>query len=309
MGLTTSPVLFAGEGGYVPRQLGIEGIQRDYLLREPLGQAEPPRALVILLHGHAGSAKQLTGNMGRAAPYRVWSRIADRENLLLVAPDGLAGPDGRRGWNDCRGDIRTNPDSDDMAFLAKLVQSLKREYGLRKPPVFVVGTSNGGVMALRAATERPQVTAVAALAASMPARSKCAPPRQPVPVLFINGTADRLMPFDGGAIDGQARRGTVLSAPQSAELWARLAGLSGPPEIRRFAASSTGGDTIEQTWRRADGQPQVVFYRIEGGGHIEPSRSERYARLVTRLLGLQSDAIESAEVVWAFFAAQLPSTR
>ncbi len=294
--------------GYFRRTIDMSGIERTFLVRPPSAQ-RTPSAMIIMLHGHSGSAERLIGRRTRAAPYRVWSAIADRAHLLLVAPDGLIGADGQRGWHDCRADNQTNPRTDDAEFLTNLAARLEREYQMLPGRVFIVGTSNGGQMALRMAIERPTlIKAAAGIVAAMPAQSNCAAPTTSVPVLLMNGTHDPLVPYEGGYITpGGGKRGSVLSTAASIAIWTRLANISSPPLVIRI----TGEGGIDRTtifkevYARSDGRPVVVLYRVEGGGHTEPSRSEIYGRIITRLLGLQSHAIEMADEVWKFFAAQL----
>ena len=45
-----------------------------------------------------------------------------------------------------------------------------------------------------------------------------------------------------------------------------------------------------------------AVYRIDGGGHNEPSIEERYRALFLRVVGEQNHDIEMADEVWAFFA-------
>lgn len=294
---------------FLRRSLIVLGSPREVLVRAPLRKLTPPRALVLLLHGHGGSAAQLVGAGGRVAPYREWTRIADREQLLLAAPEGTRGPNRRQGWNDCRADATTNPHTNDVEFLSSLVAKLVREYRISPSSVFVVGTSNGGQMALRMAIERPAlVRAVAAVAAAMPAHSDCAKPTAPVPVLFMNGTEDPYIPYEGGSVgEASGRRGTVLSAAASVAAWTKLAGVSSPPDVMPFFAMGKGayGRVVRYTYARDD-RPTVVLYRVEGGGHAEPSRSERYPWPSARVLGPQNVMIEMAEEVWNFFSAQIP---
>ena len=283
------------------------GTQRSYLLRIPSGPS-PPKAIVVMLHGHAGSAKQITGMPGKPAPYRQWNAIADREGLLLVAPQGLPGGDGNAGWNDCRADADSNPGSDDTAFIVELVAALRREYAVSSHRVYVIGTSNGGQMALRLAIERPQIiSAAAAIVAAMPVRSECPAPKRSVSILFMNGTHDPVMPFAGGRVGkGRHARGEVLSTETSVRLWARLAEASGAPSVAPLPdlANTDGSRAIREVHAQHRNRPVVVLYRIDGGGHVEPSRAERYPRWLMRLLGKQNGDVEMAEEVWAFFAAQ-----
>ncbi len=289
------------------RSYGHEGIARTYLLRVP-ANGKPPTAIVVMLHGHTGRVERLSGSSGKPAPYRQWNAIADREGLLLVAPQGIDGGDGKSGWNDCRADAQSNPHSDDVAFIAGIVAALRREYRVTSDRVYVLGSSNGGQMALRMAIERPEmVAAAAAIIASMPAQSECVTPRRFVPILFMNGTDDPLMPFKGGVVgEDEFQRGSVLSTQASVDLWAKLSGASSIPEVTPMPDLSTEDNSrvFRDTYTARSGRPAVVLYRIEGGGHTEPSRKERYPRWLTRLLGKQNADIEMAGEVWAFFSSQ-----
>ena len=293
--------------GFAAGRFEASGKQRRYLLRRPATGARPT-AIVLMLHGHTGSPEQLIGRKGRAAPYRRWSDIADRENLLLIAPQGLEGNDGYSGWNDCRADAETNPTDDDARFLTELIADAQRRYRTTSSRVYVVGTSNGGMMALRLAIERPErVTATAAIVAAMPAHSECAEPQRAEPVMFVNGTEDPLLPFTGGRIGkDRAGRGEALSATDSIAIWARLAGASDPPRIVRLpdVSPDDGSTVLHETYAMRDGVPLAVLARIVGGGHTEPSRSQRYPRWTALLLGAQNGDIESADRIWDFFRAQ-----
>jgi polyhydroxybutyrate depolymerase len=283
------------------------GIARTYLVRTP-ASGKPPAAIVVMLHGHAGSAERLIGSDGKPAPYRQWNAIADREGLLLVAPQGIAGGDGKSGWNDCRADADSNPRSDDVAFIAEIIAASRRDYRVSSNRVYVVGSSNGGQMALRMAIERPDtITVAAAIVASMPAHSECATPTRFVPMIFINGTNDPLMPFKGGRVgNDKFQRGSVLSTKASIAFWARLSDTASAPETTPLPDLfiEDGSRVFREVHAARNGRPTAMLYRIEGGGHLEPSRKERYPRWLSRWLGKQNADIEMADEVWAFFKTQ-----
>lgn len=297
------------DAAWARRAAGVEaerfefaGQLRDYQLYVP---ASRPRGVVLLLHGHGGSGRQLIGERTRGAPYRQWLPIADREGLVLLAPDGLRGGDRLPGWNDCRRS-RGSPDFDDSGFLTALVGDAIRRYGLDASRVYAVGTSNGGEMALRLAIEHPDTfRGVAAIAAVMPAESVCAAPHAPVPVLFMHGTADTFMPAAGGEVGFAGRRGRVLSTDESAAVWTRVDGAAPTPRTTELpdVDRNDGSRVVRMIWPARDTRAAVALYRVEGGGHNEPSRVERYRPIVTRVLGPQNGDIEMADEVWDFFAA------
>jgi polyhydroxybutyrate depolymerase len=280
---------------------------RDALLFVP-GPASSPRPLVVLLHGNGGSAAMLMGEGGERAPFRQWLVLADRAKWLVAAPDGTvsAGPTGTRGWNDCRGDTVTNPTVDDVAFIEQLIATIDTQYAVDRSRVFIAGHSNGGNMALRMAIERPQlVRAVAAVAASMPAKSECAAPRRFVPVLFINGTADSVMPYRGGAVGFGLRktRGTVLATPASVRTWVSLGGLRRMPNSSAMPdLDGDDGSTVTQmTYSDRKGNVGVKLYRVNGGNHGIPSRVPRGERRALPGMGTTNGDIESAAEIMAFF--------
>ncbi|HEY5799730.1 MAG TPA: hypothetical protein VIT92_05895, partial [Burkholderiaceae bacterium] len=83
---------------------------RYYLRAHPAQPTSGKRPLVILLHGHGASAAVAFGRDSRVNdPAAAWLDIADRDGVLVLAPDGWKGSDGKSGWNDCRADATSNP--------------------------------------------------------------------------------------------------------------------------------------------------------------------------------------------------------
>ncbi|HJW12579.1 MAG TPA: PHB depolymerase family esterase, partial [Albitalea sp.] len=205
---------------------------RHYLLAVPDTATSPKRALVILLHGHGGSAAQLLGRERSAAPMSLWLRIADREGVLVAAPDGAVGRDGRRGWNDCRGDAANNPQVDDVGFVTDIIHREVAQHGADPSRVFVMGMSNGGMMALRLAIELGSTLAgFASVSASMAAHSACPVLNVPVSALIIAGTHDPLVPYAGGDVRLRSShpRGAVIGVETAIATWRDTIGLPVEP--------------------------------------------------------------------------------
>lgn len=295
---------------FSPEKIKVDGLEREYLIHLPKTHSKAAPGVILLLHGHLGNIHELVGQgHNRAAPYRNLLPIADRENLILVAAQGARGGDGKTGWNDCRGDADTNPATDDVKFLEDIIDRLVASVGADPKKVFVIGTSNGGMMALRMAIERPgRVAGVAAIVGAMPAKSKCAAPTKAVPVLLMNGTADPLLPWDGGPMGvGRGERGSVLSAEASIAVWRTLGGFDAVGKTEQLKdLDGSDGSTVVRTIYPASGTPRLALYQIVGGGHSEPTRGSHYAKWYQRLTGAQNGDIEAVEEIWSFFSAQKP---
>ncbi len=279
---------------------------RAYLLARPSAPASGLRPLVLVLHGHGQSAERALGVTGDPAPLGVWLEISEREGVVVAALEGERGDDGERGWNDCRADAPALPRTDDVAFARAVVARLEREEKVDPARVYAMGMSNGGFMAFRLALELdPPPAAIAAVSCSMAGASKCGPSRTPVSVLLVSGTADPLVPHGGGQVRFLWRkRGSVLAIDAAADFWRRADGLPGSPVTGTLAHLGGAGDptrAVRTTWGAAAGPLQVELIRVEGGGHLEPSLSQRYGWWVRQILGRQSRDLESAEEAWRFF--------
>jgi len=287
-------------------RLQLDGLNRTYDLYLPPATASTPHPLVLLLHGHLGDADVMTGENGKKAPYKIWLDIADRENLVIAIPDGTIGPDGHTGWNDCRKDATTNPTVDDIGFIRQLLDKIQSTYNIDKNRIYVSGTSNGGNMTLRVALElSDRIAAAAPVVSAMPKANACKLPEHPVSILFMNGTADPLVPYTGGRVGKSDKdgRGIMLSTRESVNWWIRHDGTKTVPVSYDFPDlmrrdRSTVHREIYSGGR--DGT-EVVLYEVRGGGHTEPSIRERYSRMYKWIVGKQNGDIEMADEIWSFF--------
>lgn len=288
-----------------PLHIDADGQRRDYLLVTPDAMPPGPRPLVILLHGHLGTAANALGAGRSPSPLSEWLEIAEREEILVVALQGLRGADHRTGWNDCRSDATDNPEADDVAFASAVVGQLVAAGRVDPTRVYVMGMSNGAIMSLRLALEmQPAPAAIAVVAGAMAKQSQCRDARRPVSVLLIHGTDDPLVPYQGGEVGLGAKRdrGSVQSVEATRDYWLRIDGLQQARAVESVI-KHVGGETGPArriTWG-ADAGPQVQVITVDKGGHVEPSAKFRYPALYYRIVGAQSRDFEAAEEAWAFF--------
>jgi polyhydroxybutyrate depolymerase len=286
----------------VTTTLDFEGIAREYMLQAPnVAKARVP--VVVVLHGATRSAADIFDRTS-------WPQIAKRENFLLVAPNGINGQ-----WNDGRGDTISgkNSDANDVGFLTALIEKLVRDNNADPSAVFVTGVSNGGMMTIRYSCERtPRLAAVAPVIAAMPvALEALCRKAGPVPALFIPGTADPVITYDGKPSALTARRGPtppMLSIPSTIDLWRDRNGCGAP--LNSFDLPNRDRNDQSTVTRIAyhpckSGSP-LVMLRVNGGGHQQPAipRAANPGPLA-RILGPQNGDIDGPEEIWRFFAAQL----
>lgn len=286
--------------------------ERAYRLHVPakVKKADTPIPLVICFHGGGGTA-EVASRMG-------WTPLADRENFVVVYPEGL-----NKHWNDGRDSQKfAEQDArvDDVVFVVALLEKLKTELPIDSERVFVTGASNGGFFSQRMAIEATDHLAGAGvMIATMPmpfadGRKKFKPSR-PIPVLYMNGTEDPFVPYDGGPITpnffpnrdsakGEFGRGKCSSTDRAIEMWLKHNGLDAvEPKIESLPDTDIAdGCTVERkTWAGGKEVASVVLYQVKGGGHTIPGGAQY---LGERIIGKTCRDFDGIEATWAFFESQ-----
>jgi polyhydroxybutyrate depolymerase len=247
-----------------------------------------PAPTVMVLHGGAGTAERAQRRFG-------FAEAAAKHGFAAVFPQGL-----NRQWNDGR-EFR-HSGVDDVGFLTELVRQLASS-GVADPRHFyVAGVSNGGMMTFRLLCEAADLFAGAAtIVASMPeVVGVGCQPNTPVPVIMFNGTADPLLPYEGGGLRGQ--RGNVWAAERTAAFLAQRNGC-GAASRAPLAGDGSAKDAVKVVrldWSGCESGSSVALYRIEGGGHQVFGRGEAFSGI----LGPGTDRISAPDVIVSAFAAR-----
>lgn len=253
--------------------------------------------MVLLLHGASGTGLGFLEEAG-------WAELADREGVIVVAPDALPmRPNAEasrainpRIWNSGQHPSdRPRSQIDDLAFFDALLQEVGERWRIDPDRIFAAGHSNGGAMALRLAAERSEVFAAVASVAGL--RYVDAPDdARGVPVLTIFGGADPLLPTEGGlsVLPWEVRR-TPEVLPEL-KRWAVQMGCPDVPvEIEH------DGPLHSFTWPEGRDGATIGFILIDRHGHAWPGGRARLAEPL--LIGPRNDAIDATRVIWDFFAA------
>ncbi|MBI2361957.1 MAG: prolyl oligopeptidase family serine peptidase [Elusimicrobia bacterium] len=264
----------SAHAGFAESSVESGGLRRTYSVYAPQGKKAPLPALFVL-HGGKGGGAQM-----RKHTERRFEALADERGLLVVYPDGAD-----RHWNDGRRQPGSR-DVDDVGFLAALADSLVKSGAADPARLYAVGISNGGFMAhALACRDAGRWAAVSAVVASLgeALAPECRPSR-PVSVLMVNGTEDRLIPWDGRDVRFLWKKlGRKLTVPETAARWTELDGCSGEPERSELPDPVDDGTRWSLEARRAcRGGAEVLLYKVQGGGHTWPNGTPYLKRVVGR---------------------------
>lgn len=277
--------------------IDIDGVKRSYTVQLPTKRLVP---LVVVLHGKTQRGADM---MTRTA----WPQVAKREGFAVVFPDGL-----NHAWADARtkaGPALRGPPAgtDDVAFIAKLVEKLVANGTADPRRVYVTGISNGGAMAMTLVCARADLFAAGA-SVSMNLTDEAAVtchPSRPLPMLLMNGTADPLVPYEGGRGSSYYAADGFWSTDETLAFWRKLNGCETDNSDMTDLPDRAPADqsTVTRISSRCPEGHDVVLYRINQGGHRMPgfSPDARFPKVAASLLGSQNGDIDAAETIWTFF--------
>jgi len=271
----------------IARTLSFEERSRSYHFHLPKSY-DPKKAtpVVLVLHG--------AGTNGRIMEYFCGlSGQADKSGFIAVYPDGT-GANPLLTWNAGRfppaAPGKKKPD--DVGFLCKVLDDLATAANVDPERVYVVGLSNGGMMAYRFAAERSErVAGMVSIAGTLVTETW--QPKYPMPVLHFHGTEDVLVPY-------MPTRGMrfMKGVDETMSLWAKANGCAEKPKEEEVSLGSGKGDlkVTRKAWSGGKEGTEVVLYTVKEGGHTWPGRDMAFG-----LLGKSARNISANDLMWEFF--------
>ena len=272
----------------------VDDRARTFIFITPKGfQPGTPLPIVFFLHGAGGTAQQAAHTYG-------WAQKADAENFFAAFPEGLPfRPDSEgsfllnpRVWRDRPAGMQRSG-VDDGHFFEELLNRLEATLPIDPKRVYVTGFSNGAGMTFTlGARFAGRIAAIAPVASQSFAPTDALV--RAVPVYYLVGTADPLIPFHGGEIKlpwGNTR--TTAPVQESAEAWAKLDGCPPDPQV----VSDGDGVRVVRYGPGKDGA-EVVFTTIDGNGHHWPDTVEPLPRAIC---GPTLDPFNATDRIWDFF--------
>jgi polyhydroxybutyrate depolymerase len=167
-----------------------------------------------------------------------------------------------------------------------------REANLLGAPVIWIVFANDQSVALQSGKLAPVSGTLGAAVACNPSR--------PVAVLEVHGTADPLVPFDGGTMRGRGGTSDIVSAPAMVERWRTADGCQGAPAAETLP--STGDGTVVHRFVSTScaAGTAVVFCQVDDGGHTWPGGPQYLPKAI---IGPTTHVFGASEAIGQFFAA------
>ncbi len=131
-------------------------------------------------------------------------------------------------------------------------------------------------MAYKLALTMPErFRAITALIANLPDTNNidCAEKKMALPVMIVNGTADKVNPYEGGeVITNNISLGLVRSTDRTFTYWSSIAGYKGKPKMQNLPDTDPkDGKTIEKYTFKKKRKPEITLLKVNNGKHDYPN--------------------------------------
>lgn len=209
-----------------------------------------PMPLLIVLHGGLGNADYMESALGM-------NPVADRNNLMVAYLNGTGGErkimQNRRTWNAgaCCGPAR-DQSIDDIGYIANFIDYMIKNRGADPSRIFLMGHSNGSMMAYRYACQHGGINAIVGV--SGPLLFDSCPRGAGLKVLHMHGQLDDVVPFNGGR--GGKNAIADVTFPSVAELETIM---EGSGATFRLEALPGAGHDLSGSIRQAINVPETAI--------------------------------------------------
>ncbi len=282
----------------------VDGRERQYLIHLPPSYSTNTK-MPILFGLHGGG-----GNYENTIKFYNLNGLADKNNFIVIYPNAIG-----KSWTMKGFATRTKGNDsavDDVHFISVLIDTIIQHYKGDSTYVFTTGISRGGEFSLYLADKlSTRITAIAPVCASVPKEFlKTYSFKHLTPVLLINGTADPLIPYNGGY--GKYLRtdepGEGFDMASTDDLTAKISALDScnlsyktyaiPDNDPDDGCTATKDMLYCTNWN-------VEFIKIENGGHTWPGGKQYLPKFI---IGKVCRDFNAEDEIFDFFLSIINKT-
>lgn len=273
-------------------------LQRVAWLVDGRSDTKSPAPLIMAIHGYRKPEEAQA--LRRDPKGLAWDRLvplARDHGFVAIFPAAYRGQ-----WSLVPG-LRSatredgNP-IDDVGFLFGLVADLVANGTADPRRLYVTGISDGAIMTHRliCMDEAPFAAAAALIGTAHESHiGDYDPPYSPA-VMQVHGDNDQVLPYDGWIF----RIGREVSVAEVMDHWRRRHGCTGQKGERLDDIDPNDGSTVlKLEWTGCSRDPNVVLYKIKGGGHDIPALDAPVSDDPKRMVNRDLDTMAE---VWRFLS-------
>jgi len=292
----TSQIAQAQDSSQKTHRFRLDDFNRRYILYTPqnANRLIGKRPLVLVIHGGGGKDRSMIKHSKER-----WNQLADQYGFYVAYPNAVD-----KIWDFGEGKISEELDErvNDLAYFGKVIDHVSARANIDPNRVFATGISRGGQASYYLACNMPErIRAIMPITMPLPdfMANECVK-GPPVGIAIMNGTADPIVPYNGGQIKVfRKTRGLVRSTDATVQLWRARNKCSAQPSSTRFIDEKDDDTSVNITeWSDCRGAP-VMLYRVNGGGHTW-ANGEQYLR--ERRIGKTTYEVDAADEGWKFFS-------
>lgn len=281
---------------FVNGTLSYQSNQRKYILHIPDsydGHTSVP--VVVFLHGGGGNAQTAQG-------FSNFNQVSDENGFLMLYPQAFfeTAPNSY-AWADGRGLAPDKLGIDDVGYVDALVTALKATYKIDNQRIYLCGFSNGSFLTQRIAFQKnSQFAAIGTLGGTMSENLfDSGDPGRPIPMVYVFGTADPLVPYEGGYVSGNMELEPVKGTEDAVNFWKINNNCATTvTKVDLPNTNTTDNSTVEvYSYTDCDCDADVKFYKVIGAGHTWPGVLLPYAHT----FGETNLDMQASEELWFFF--------
>ncbi len=282
-------------------QIEVEAVGNTYPVRlyvpgqTSIATAEGRLPVVLNWHGLGSDGLQ-------QALLTNYEAVAEAEGFIVAHPTGggsaADGSNLQAGWELAQFD---DPGRDDVALAETLIDRLVAEHCADPARVYSTGMSNGGFFTSRLVCELSDRIAAAVAVAGVTHPEGCSPDRA-VPLMAFHGTADGIVPFDGG----ESQLAGAGAPPELVDFFDQVM----PDELAEFAADygcepdpevvEISNEVTAFDYQGCRNDVPVRFIEIDGGGHTWPGAF--LGAFMTDALGPTTTDVSATADGWLFMS-------
>ncbi len=258
----------------------VNDTERDYTIHLPnsYSKHKTPYPILFVLHGNPSKSWQMKLYTGMNA-------TSDTNEFIVVYPDAT---DNR--WYFLDKKIVHN----ELEYFRFLLDDLKRQYNIDASKIYVSGMSGGGIFSLILTQVFPdEIAAVCVVAGNMIKLNQFPVPinSTAMPLMLIHGTSDYI--YEGTE--------SLLSVQETLDYWIKVNNCNSNPVTTLLPDVNKKDKSFVTTLQYpCKDHNDILFYKIDNGGHHWPNSKFNANKFVKRDLGELNKDFDTNQEIWNF---------